>query len=261
MKTSSRSSLSRCFPLLRPALAFLLLACALAGPAQAGTADTLAAKDGDITIRPINHATLALQWHGQTIDIDPVRGAKAFEGLPAPDLILITHQHGDHFSAPTLTAVAGPKTRLVAPPSVAEQIPAGLRAQTTVLTNGQKLDLAGVIVEAVPAYNLTAERLNFHPKGRDNGYVLTLGGKRLYFSGDTEDVPEMRALKNIDAAFLCMNLPYTMDVQRAASAVLAFKPAIVYPYHYRGADLEKFKQLVGADAGVEVRIRDWYAKR
>jgi L-ascorbate metabolism protein UlaG (beta-lactamase superfamily) len=109
-------------------------------------------------------------------------------------------------------------------------------------------------------YNLTAERLKFHTKGRGNGYVVTLGGKRIYLSGDTEDIPEMLALKNIDVAFVCMNLPYTMTVEQAARAVRAFRPRVVYPYHYRGSDLNKFKELVGTDAGVEVRLREWYPK-
>ncbi len=118
--------------------------------------------------------------------------------------------------------------------------------------------MLGIPIEATPAYNLDPNRQQFHPKGRGNGYLLTLGGKRIYLSGDTEDTPEMRALKNIDVAFLCMNLPYTMDVQHAAAAVREFRPKVVYPYHCRGSDLEKFKTLVGSDAGVEVRIRDWY---
>jgi L-ascorbate metabolism protein UlaG (beta-lactamase superfamily) len=107
-------------------------------------------------------------------------------------------------------------------------------------------------------YNTTPDRSKFHDKGRGNGYVLTLGGKRLYISGDTEDIPEMRALKNIDVAFVCMNLPYTMTVEQAASAVREFKPRVVYPYHHRGSDLAKFKQLVGQDPAIEVRIREWY---
>jgi L-ascorbate metabolism protein UlaG (beta-lactamase superfamily) len=117
--------------------------------------------------------------------------------------------------------------------------------------------LDGIGVEAVPAYNITAARLKNHPKGRDNGYVLSIGGKRIYVSGDTEDVPEMLSLKSIDIAFICMNSP-TMDEQHAANAVKAFKPRIVYPYHYKGSDLEKFKALVGDEPGVEVRLRNWY---
>jgi L-ascorbate metabolism protein UlaG (beta-lactamase superfamily) len=133
-----------------------------------------------------------------------------------------------------------------------------LRKQTTVLANGETKSLHEIKIEAVPMYNLTQERLKFHDKGRGNGYVLRLGGKRVYISGDTEDIPEMRALKNIDVAFVCMNLPYTMDVTQAASAVREFRPRIVYPYHYRGSDVEKFKSLVGNDRDVEVRLRDWY---
>jgi L-ascorbate metabolism protein UlaG (beta-lactamase superfamily) len=238
-----------------------LLAPVPAAEVKAPAADTIPTQDGDLKIYPINHATLALEWKGKMVYVDPVGGAKAFEGLTAPDLILIAHIHGDHFDRATLSAVAGAKALLAAPPSVAEQLPADLKQRTTVLTNGQRAELAGIAVEAIPAYNLTPQRQANHPKGRDNGYVLTLGGKRVYISGDTEDIPEMLALKNIDVAFLCMNLPYTMDVTQAARAVRAFKPRIVYPYHSRGSNLEEFKKLVGTDAGVEVRLRDWYAPR
>jgi L-ascorbate metabolism protein UlaG (beta-lactamase superfamily) len=148
----------------------------------------------------------------------------------------------------------------VCPAAVAEQMTPDLRKNAAILTNGQTSELLGVKLEAIPMYNLTPDRLKFHSKGRGNGYVVTLGGKRIYLSGDTEDIPEMRALKNIDVAFICMNLPYTMTVEQAAQAVRAFKPRIVYPYHYRGSDLNKFKELVGTDAGVDVRLRDWYPK-
>jgi L-ascorbate metabolism protein UlaG (beta-lactamase superfamily) len=197
-------------------------------------------------------------WNGKTIYVDPVGGAKRFAGLPGPDLILITDIHGDHHDNGTLEAMATDKAALVAPAAVAEKLPEKLRRQTTVLANGQTKTVAGVSIEALPMYNLTADRLKFHTKGRGNGYVVTLGGRRVYISGDTEDIPEMRALKNIDVAFVCMNLPYTMTVEQAAGAVRAFKPKVVYPYHYRGSDTEKFKQLVGNDSGVEVRLRDWY---
>jgi L-ascorbate metabolism protein UlaG (beta-lactamase superfamily) len=222
--------------------------------------DNVPSQEGNIKIYPINHATLVLVWQGRTVYVDPVGAAAAFKGLPAPDLVLITHIHGDHFSVPTLNAVAGDTAKLVGPPSVVAQLPANLAGRSATMTNGQRQDFQGLGVEAVPAYNLTAARLSNHPKGRDNGYVLTMGGKRIYLSGDTEDIPEMLALKNIDVAFVCMNGP-TMDVEQAARAVKAFRPKIVYPYHYRGSDLEKFKTLVGTEAGVEVRIRDWYAAR
>jgi len=219
--------------------------------------DHIPASDGDLVVHPINHATFAMAWKDKTIYVDPVGGGKRFDGLPKPDLILVTDIHGDHLDAGTLEAIGGSAT-IVAPAAVAEKLPEKLRKQTTVLANGETKSVAGITVEAVPMYNLTADRLKFHTKGRGNGYVVTLGDKRAYISGDTEDIPEMRALKNIDVAFVCMNLPYTMTVEQAAAAVREFKPKIVYPYHYRGSDTEKFKQLVGNDSGVEVRLRDWY---
>jgi len=242
----------------------VLLGSVVAVVAAAGAADTLdgdrlSTDHGDMIIHPVNHATFVMGWNGKTIYVDPVGGAKRFENLPRPDLILITHGHSDHFDVGTLEGVALTNTVIVAPPSVALELPGNLARHALVLTNGATAGVIGVSVEAVPAYNLTAGRLKYHPKGRDNGYVVTLGGRRVYISGDTEDIPEMRALKDIDVAFVCMNLPYTMTVEQAAAAVRAFKPKIVYPYHCRGSDLEKFKSLVGADSGVEVRVRDWYA--
>jgi L-ascorbate metabolism protein UlaG (beta-lactamase superfamily) len=233
---------------------------ATASAADPLTGDHIPTDHGDMIIHPINHATLVIGWDGKTIYVDPVGGAARFEGLPQPDLILITHGHGDHFNVATLEAVASNTVVVVAPPSVAAKLPIPLSKNALILTNGATVGVGGVSVEAVPAYNLTPERLKNHPKGRDNGYVVTLGGKRIYLSGDTEDVPEMRALKSIDVAFVCMNLPYTMTVEQAADAVRAFKPKIVYPYHCRGSDLEKFKSLVGADSGIDVRVRDWYGK-
>src|SRR6266536_1598240 len=217
--------------------------------------DRIATNDGDLIIHPINHATLVIGWKDKVIYVDPVGGEKRFDGLPKPNLILITDIHGDHLNAETLEAVTGPKASIVAPSAVAEKLPEKLRQQTSVLANGESKSVSGVTVEAVPMYNLTADRLKYHNKGRGNGYVVVLGGKRVYLSGDTEDIPEMRALKNIDVAFVCMNLPYTMTVEQAAGAVREFKPKIVYPYHYRGSDTEKFKKLVGEDSG-EVRLRD-----
>lgn len=235
----------------------LLCAAAMAAFAAVG-AEKIPAQNGDIEIDSINHATFILRWNGKTIFVDPVGGAKKFNGKP--DLILVTDIHGDHLNADTLKGVATDKTKIIAPAAVVEQLPAELKSKTEVLANGEKKEIDGISVEAVPMYNLTEDRKKFHSKGRGNGYVVTLGGKRIYISGDTEDIPEMRALKNIDVAFVCMNLPYTMTVEQAASAVKEFKPKIVYPYHYRGSDTQKFKQLVGTDSGVDVRLLDWYAK-
>ena len=260
MRQEARSRLDR-FPLAL-ALAALALLLGPTGPsafaADKLTGDVVPAADGELIIHPVNHATFVMGWNDQVIYVDPVGGGKRFDGLPRPGLILLTHEHGDHLSAETLLAVAGEKTVLVAPPSVAKRLPEKLRAQTVVLTNGETKSVAGISIEAVPMYNTTPEHLKFHPKGIGNGYIVTLGGKRVYISGDTEDIPEMRALKNIDVAFICMNQPYTMTEEQAASAVRAFKPKVVYPYHSRGSDLEKFKNLVDADSGVEVRLRNWY---
>jgi L-ascorbate metabolism protein UlaG (beta-lactamase superfamily) len=224
--------------------------------AQELAGDRIPTATGDLIVHPINHATFVMGWNGKSIYVDPVGGGARFAGLPTPDLVLITDIHPDHLDIDTLQAVAGDDTWIVAPAAVAEQLPAQLKNNTTVLANGEATSTLGVSVEAIPMYNLTAERLQYHPKGRGNGYVVTLGGKRVYISGDTEDIPEMRSLQDIDVAFVCFNLPYTMTEEQAASAVRAFRPKIVYPYHYRGSDVDAFVRDVG-DAS-EVRVRDWY---
>ena len=220
--------------------------------------DRIPTAQGDLIIHPINHATFAMQWNGKLIYVDPIGGAQRYEALPRPDLIVLTDIHGDHLDVPTLSAITRESVPVMAPTAVTEKLPEAIRKQTTVLTNGQTQTVLGIKIEAIPMYNLTADRLKFHSKGRGNGYVFTLGGKRVYVSGDTEDIPEMRALKQIDVAFVCMNLPYTMTATQAANAVREFKPAIVYPYHYRGTNLEEFKKAVGEGNGTEVRLRDWY---
>ncbi len=244
----------------RPTLqivAALVVTLPLMAAAQLPTPDKLPATGGDITIAPINHATLQLTYAGKVIDVDPVAAAGTFAGLAAPDVILITDIHGDHLDPATVKKLSKPMTTVVAPQAAAAQL-----EHPVVMANGDKKTVEGVEIEAVPMYNLTrgpsAGQL-FHDKGRGNGYVLTLGGKRIYIAGDTEGVPEMRALKNIDVAFIPMNLPYTMTEAEAADAVKAFKPKIVYPYHYRGSDPKKFEDALKG-SGVEVRIRDWYAK-
>ena len=219
-------------------------------------AEEFATGKGKVLVTPINHATLVIEWSGKTIYVDPVGVAGWYKAFPKPDLVLLTHVHGDHFREAVLKAVVGPKTQLVAPPALAGVLSAGLKAKAIAVANGTSTEKVGFKLEAVAGYNTTPPRKRFHPKGQGNGYVLNLGGKRIYVSGDTEGTPEMLALKNIDVAFLCMNLPYTMDVKAAAKAVKTFKPKVVYPYHSRGQDTATFKKLVGNSA--EVRLRNWY---
>jgi len=223
------------------------------------TGDAIATADGDVTIHPVNHASLVLGWKDQAFYFDPVGGAALYEGLPPPAAIFITHGHPDHFDVPTLEAIAGDTAPLLVTTQVLEKLPNALKARAKAIENGATTDFAGVPVAAIAAYNTTPDREQYHPKGVGNGYVLTFGDKKIYVAGDTEDVPEMRALTGIEVAFLPMNLPYTMTVEQAADAVKAFKPKIVYPYHYQGSDTEKFKELVGDAA--EVRLVDWYAKK
>ena len=216
-----------------------------------------------LKISPIEHATAVLEWNNVTIYVDPVGGAEAFAGQKAPDLILVTDIHGDHLSIETLQALDTQKSKIIVPQAVADKIPEEFTPQIDVLNNGDTKKRYGIMVEAVPMYNLREEALKFHEKGRGNGYVLNLGDQRLYFSGDTEDIPEMRALKDIDKAFVCMNLPYTMTEESAAHAVLEFRPKQVYPYHYRGrpdvSNVKKFKELVNTgDPEIEVVQLDWY---
>lgn len=218
-----------------------------------------------IDIVPIEHATAVLDWNGTVIYVDPVGGKEAFAHVGEPDLILITDIHGDHFSLETLRGLNTQKAKIIVPQAVADKIPAAFTPQLDILNNGEAKERFGINIEAVPMYNLREEAKDFHVKGRGNGYVLSKNSERIYFSGDTEDIPEMRALQNIDKAFVCMNLPYTMTVESAADAVLDFKPKQVYPYHYRGrpevGDVAKFKALVNdKNPAIEVVQLDWYPK-
>ncbi len=216
-----------------------------------------------ITINPISHASAVLDWDGTIIYSDPVGDGELYSDSPAPDVIFITHQHGDHFNLDTLTAISKPGTVLITTAEVAEALPAELPGTRVVLANGETYSFGDITFEAIPSYNIREEALKNHPEGRDNGYLISDAAKRVYFSGDSEGTPEMRALENIDAAFIAMNLPYTMDVDAAAEAVLAFAPKKVYPYHFRTpegfSDVDKFKSLVNeGNSQIEVVILDWY---
>lgn len=211
---------------------------------------------GTVKITPVYHATLVIEAGGKVIYIDPAKPA-TFGGLPKADLILLSDIHGDHMDPDSIASVSKSSTEIWAPPAVAKTV-----TTATLISNGETKKWNGWIIEAVPMYNLqrgpSAGKL-FHDKGRGNGYVLTYGGKRFYISGDTEGIPELRALKNIDVAFVCMNLPYTMPPDEAADAVKAFHPKVVIPYHFRGSDPAAFQKALEG-TGIEVRLLDWYPK-
>lgn len=248
--------------LLYYSLIFVLLAVGTA-TAQRAEPDLIEAGDGDVTVQPVRHGSLVLSWNNFTVYVDPVGGAEAFGGLERPEMILITHTHGDHMDPETLAAISDKNPRIVVPQSVRTELPADFENQLIVLPNGEDTDRPGlelpVRITAVPMYNLPEGPDSRHPKGWGNGYLVDMGDKTFYISGDTEDIPEMRSLEGVDVAFVCMNLPYTMDVNQAADAVLDFQPDIVYPYHHRGQDIEQFKKLVNeGDGDIEVRLKEWY---
>jgi len=216
-----------------------------------------------IQITPISHATGVINWADTLIYMDPVGGAEAFNEQPNPDIVLVTDIHGDHLDVETLTDILTEETILITPPAVSDELPIQLQKRTLVLKNGQITTQLGFDIEAIPMYNLPESEDAYHPKGRGNGYLLEKNGKRMYIAGDTADTQEMRAMENIDIAFVPMNLPYTMTVEAAADAVIEFAPKQVYPYHYRGmegfSDVSKFKELVNeAGKEIEVILAEWY---
>ncbi|EAS18564.1 putative metal-dependent hydrolase [Flavobacteria bacterium BBFL7] len=215
-----------------------------------------------IEIMPISHATFAMKWDDKVFYIDPVGGIEAFKNMPEEDVILITDIHSDHLNLETLNGIRSEGSLLIVPEAVNEKIKED-QSDAEVIHNDQSTSFDGFKVTAIPMYNLTEERLKFHEKGRGNGYVIEKNDYKVYISGDTEDIPEMRALQGIDKAFVCMNLPYTMTVESAADAVLDFAPVEVYPYHYRGtegkADVIKFKKLVNTgNSDIQVNQLEWY---
>ncbi|MFK7921500.1 MAG: MBL fold metallo-hydrolase [Bacteroidia bacterium] len=227
-----------------------------------GQSESFQTTNGKLSITPILHSSLVLQWNDLTILSDPYGGAQKYEGF-TPDLVLITDIHGDHLNSKTLAGLELAEATLIAPQAVIDKLGDIQFKEVHALANGKSIGWQDIKVEAIPMYNLPETEDSRHPKGRGNGYVLNMGGKRIYISGDTEDITEMRALKDIDIAFVCMNIPYTMEVKQAASAVLEFTPAVVYPFHYRGqggfSDIELFKSLVNeGDEDIEVRLLDWY---
>jgi L-ascorbate metabolism protein UlaG (beta-lactamase superfamily) len=227
---------------------------AVQAAAQEGLeSDIIKTSAGDLKITFIGHGSLLLAFGGKVIHVDPVSQEADYTKLPKADLILLTHQHGDHFDAKALDILRTERTQLILTEICAQQVKGGM-----VMKNGEVKSIGGLKIEAVPAYNLVhmrSEGKPFHPRGEGNGYVITFGDKRVYVAGDTENIPEMKKLEKIDAAFLPMNLPYTMTPEMVADCAKAFKPRVLYPYHFGETDTSKLLGLLKDSKEIEVRIR------
>jgi L-ascorbate metabolism protein UlaG (beta-lactamase superfamily) len=234
----------------------LLLVPLLALPALAGEAfqkDTIKTSGGDLEITFIGHGSLMMNYNGRIIHVDPYSKLADYSKLPKADILLITHEHQDHLDGAAIASLRTGETSIVLPEKAADKIAGGM-----VMKNGDVQTLKGIAIEAVPAYNLVHKRDNgqpFHPRGQGNGYVLAFGDKRVYIAGDTENTPEMKALEKIDVAFLPMNLPYTMTPEMVADAALAFRPKVLYPYHYGETDTSRIVELLKGAGNIEVRMR------
>ena len=231
-------------------LLLALAGCVTADPMAKFPSDTIETGDGPLTIWFIGHATLVMKFKNLVIHVDPTNEFADYRKMPQADLILATHEHSDHMDAKAIASLTKKGTALVLNNSARNILKSGQG-----LENGDSLIIQGIKIKAVPAYNSTPGRDKFHPKGRDNGYVLTIDGKIIYIAGDTEDIPEMAELKNVDIAFLPMNQPYTMTPEQLAHAVKMIKPKIVYPYHYGDSDLTDLPELLKDQKQTELRIR------
>jgi L-ascorbate metabolism protein UlaG (beta-lactamase superfamily) len=215
--------------------------------------DVVKTSASDLRITFIGHATLVFTFGERVVHVDPVGQMADYTKLPKADLVLITHEHGDHLDPSAVEMVRTGRTEIVLTEACAKRVQGGI-----VMKNGDTKVVKDLRIEAVPAYNIVHKRGTgqpFHPKGVGNGYVVTFGDKRVYIAGDTENTPEMKSLKNIDIAFLPMNLPYTMTPEMVADAVRAFKPSILYPYHFSDTDTSRIADLLKGVEGIEVRIR------
>ncbi|MBN1972195.1 MAG: MBL fold metallo-hydrolase [Sedimentisphaerales bacterium] len=210
--------------------------------------DSFKTNAGDLKITSIGHGTLMFEFAGKVIHVDPVTREADYTKLPKADMILVTHEHGDHLDAKAIDSIRKPETKIILTQKCSETVKDG-----QVMKNGDTKTVDGLKIEAVPAYNLDPQT-KYHPKGVGNGYVFTFGDKRVYVAGDTENIPEMKELKDIYIAFLPMNLPYTMSSEMGAEAAKIVKPKILYPYHYSQTDTSKIVELL-KDSGIEVRIR------
>ncbi|MBN2736533.1 MAG: MBL fold metallo-hydrolase [Spirochaetales bacterium] len=212
--------------------------------------DTLKAPEGDIKVFFIGHGTLYFENNNQVIHVDPWSQLGDYNQIPKADIILITHDHPDHLDPAVIDQISKNNTVIISPQIVFDKIKKG-----KVLANGESLTEKGIKIEAVPAYNNSQGREMFHPKGAGNGYILNLAGMRIYIAGDTEDIPEMSRISQIDVAFLPMNQPYTMLPQQLKKAALTIKPKVLYPYHYGETDTSELLEIMKDQPSIEVRIR------
>jgi len=216
--------------------------------------DIIKTSAGDLTITFIGHGTLMFTFGTKIIHVDPFTKVADYATFPKADVILITHEHFDHLDLKALALVRTEKTKMVLNEACSKQVKNGI-----IMKNGDVQTVNGLKIEAIPAYNLIHKRENgqpFHPKGVGNGYIITFGDKRVYVAGDTENIPEMKSLREIDCAFLPMNLPYTMTPEMVADAAKAFRPKILYPYHFGDTDTSKLLKLLQDQKEIEVRIRN-----
>jgi L-ascorbate metabolism protein UlaG (beta-lactamase superfamily) len=224
------------------------------GATKGAEMDTIQTKPGKLVISFIGHATLMMSLNGFVIHIDPVGRYADYSKTPKADLVLITHEHGDHLDPAAVALIRKSTTAIILTKECAEKLGEG-----TVVGNGDTITVKGMSIEAVPAYNIVHMRspgIPFHPEGAGNGYVINFGGTRVYVAGDTENIPEMSELKNITVAFLPMNLPYTMTPEMIAEAARRIRPKILYPYHYGETDPSLLVKLLEKEKDIEVRIRE-----
>ena len=232
---------------------FVLMFVAVAAAQTAFEKDVIETDSGNLEITFLGHGTLMFTFGDKVIYVDPWSRLTDYSKMPKADIILLTHHHGDHLDLKAIEQIRTDKTQVVLTEKCADRVKGGL-----LLRNGDVKGVGDLKIEAVPAYNMVHMRskgVPFHPKGIGNGYVITFGDKRVYVAGDTENTPEMKKLRNIDIAFLPMNLPYTMTPEMVADAAKAFKPKILYPYHYGGTDTSEIVELLKDARGTEVRIR------
>ncbi|MGC8907774.1 MAG: MBL fold metallo-hydrolase [Desulfomonilaceae bacterium] len=239
---------------IAPMILGIILSCAIgAFAAPPLETDTFSTKGGDLKITFVGHGSLFLQYQNKIIHIDPYGKLADYGTLPKADMVLITHDHPDHLDLTALKKILKPTTIIVCAPECAPKLQGAI-----IMKNGDTKTIEGIKIEAVPAYNMVHMRAPgqpYHPKGVGNGYILTFADKRVYVAGDTENIPEMKALRDIDVAFLPMNLPYTMTPEMVADAAKAFKPRVLYPYHTGDTDVSKLVTLMKGVEGIDVRIR------